>query len=174
MAMTWIEITNVLGNLGEFVGSLLVLGTLIYLAFQVKQAKQLLQTSIALGRGEASREINGLRLGHPRVLELEAQMRSLDSEAPDNTSFFVTELDCTESEANALSLWLYIAMRAIEVAFMTETRSERSTLSIVNVLASHLHRVWWVRSPHLFTADFRTYVDDVLSNAYDLEPRENA
>ena len=160
------EVTQILGNIGEFVGSLLVLGTLVYLAFQVKQAKQLLQISVALGRGEASREINGLRLNNPRLLELEAQMRLLEPDAPDNTSIFADELNCSEADANRLALWLYIAMRAIEVAFMTEGRSERSTLSIENVLVTRLHRSWWKASPTLFTESFRSYVDDVLNKTY--------
>jgi len=34
--MTWIEVTQVLGNMGEFLGSLAVLITLIYLAIQIR------------------------------------------------------------------------------------------------------------------------------------------
>ena len=41
--MDWIEASAVLGNIGEFVGSIAVLATLIYLALQVKQSKILLE-----------------------------------------------------------------------------------------------------------------------------------
>ena len=40
--MTFIELSEVLGNLGEFVGSFAVLATLIYLAVQVRNSKDLL------------------------------------------------------------------------------------------------------------------------------------
>ena len=41
--MTFIELSEVLGNLGEFIGSIIVLATLIYLALQIKQSKELLE-----------------------------------------------------------------------------------------------------------------------------------
>jgi hypothetical protein len=41
--MDWIEASEILGNIGEFVGSIAVLATLIYLALQVKQSKTLLE-----------------------------------------------------------------------------------------------------------------------------------
>ena len=41
--MDWVEVSEVLGNIGEFVGSIAVLATLIYLALQVKQSKTLLE-----------------------------------------------------------------------------------------------------------------------------------
>jgi hypothetical protein len=40
--MSVVELTAVLGNIGEFVGSLAVLATLIYLSVQVKEAKEAL------------------------------------------------------------------------------------------------------------------------------------
>ena len=41
--MSWIETTALLGNLGEFVGSVAVLVTLLYLATQVKQGREAIQ-----------------------------------------------------------------------------------------------------------------------------------
>ena len=46
-----IEITQILGNLGDFVGAFAVVATLIYLAVQVRHSAQLLQIS-----NEASQE----------------------------------------------------------------------------------------------------------------------
>ena len=43
--MSWLELSEVLGNLGEFIGSIAVLVTLVYLALQVKQTKLLLERS---------------------------------------------------------------------------------------------------------------------------------
>ena len=57
--MTIIEWTEVLGNVGEFVGSIVVLATLVYLAIQVKQSKELLerQEKIALSQVYQERAI---------------------------------------------------------------------------------------------------------------------
>ena len=41
--MTFIEISEILGNLGEFVGSIAVVATLIYLAVQVRYRKNLMK-----------------------------------------------------------------------------------------------------------------------------------
>ncbi|MEM7363840.1 MAG: hypothetical protein AAF525_07430 [Pseudomonadota bacterium] len=45
--MSWLEITALLGNLGEFVGALAVVATLIYLAIQVRYAKASLDANTA-------------------------------------------------------------------------------------------------------------------------------
>ncbi len=41
--MTFLEATEVLGNVGEFIGSIAVLATLIYLAVQVRHSRDLLE-----------------------------------------------------------------------------------------------------------------------------------
>ncbi|MBV1876623.1 MAG: hypothetical protein KUG79_03160 [Pseudomonadales bacterium] len=51
--MTFLELTGVLGNLGEFVGSIVVLATLIYLAVQVQQSKELLEENRRIGLSQA-------------------------------------------------------------------------------------------------------------------------
>lgn len=41
--MSFIELSAVLGNLGEFIGSIAVLGTLVYVSVQVNHSKELLE-----------------------------------------------------------------------------------------------------------------------------------
>jgi hypothetical protein len=55
--MTLLELSEILGNLGEFMGSFLILTTLIYLAIQVKHSKELLDENrkIALGQVHQAR-----------------------------------------------------------------------------------------------------------------------
>lgn len=45
--MSWLELTALLGNLGEFVGAMAVVATLIYLAVQVRYAKASLDANTA-------------------------------------------------------------------------------------------------------------------------------
>ena len=45
--MSWLELTALLGNLGEFVGAIAVVATLIYLAVQVRSAKASLDANTA-------------------------------------------------------------------------------------------------------------------------------
>jgi hypothetical protein len=55
--MSFVEFTEVLGNLGEFLGSLAVFATLIYLALQIRQSKELLERNekIALSQVHQAR-----------------------------------------------------------------------------------------------------------------------
>ncbi len=59
--MTFIELSEVLGHLGEFIGAIAVLLTLIYLAIQVKHNNRLHQESNVLAQSQA--EVTG-RIDH--------------------------------------------------------------------------------------------------------------
>jgi hypothetical protein len=50
MLMDWLEITSLLGNLGEFIGSLAVMVTLIILVVQVRQSARAVEESNRLQR----------------------------------------------------------------------------------------------------------------------------
>lgn len=169
--MSLLDITAMLGNVGEFLGSLLVLGTLIYLAFQVQQAKQLLQTSITLNRGAANREITAMRMNNPRLVELEAMVWELDRkkspgqqvDPAETYQLFMDELGCSLEDAILLANWRYVSFRAIEMAFLTEGDAERSRVSIGIVLRTELDRKWWQGSRSMFTTPFAEYVDNWLA-----------
>ncbi len=62
--MSFVEFTEVLGNLGEFLGSLAVFATLIYLALQVRQSKELLERNekIALSQVHQARADSRINL----------------------------------------------------------------------------------------------------------------
>jgi hypothetical protein len=60
--MTLIEMTAVLGNLGEFIGSIAVLATLIYLALQVKHSKELLERQERVAMSQVYQHRTALRV----------------------------------------------------------------------------------------------------------------
>ena len=66
--MSFTELSEVLGNLGEFFGSIAVLITLVYLAVQVRHGKQLLETNRNIALGQISQTNAGFRLGLQRHL----------------------------------------------------------------------------------------------------------
>ena len=59
--MTFIEFSEVLGNLGEFIGSVAVLVTLIYLAVQVRHSRDLLEENRKIALGQVSQTNAGFR-----------------------------------------------------------------------------------------------------------------
>ena len=72
--MSWLEPTALLGNLGEFVGALAVVATLIYLAIQVRYAK-------------ASLDANTAALAEDRRLALVQTYQARALAAVDNTIY---------------------------------------------------------------------------------------
>ena len=62
--MDFVELSTVLGNLGEFIGSVAVLATLIYLAVQVRQSKELLERNekISLSQVNQARTDSRIKL----------------------------------------------------------------------------------------------------------------
>ncbi len=76
--MTFIEISEILGNLGEFVGSIAIFVTLIYLAVQVRHSRDLLDGNRKIALGQVSQTTSGFRLELQRHLALPhiAQIRA--------------------------------------------------------------------------------------------------
>lgn len=60
--MTPIEWSALLGNVGEFVGSVAVLATLVYLAVQVRHSRELLLRSDSVARSEVYQARTALRM----------------------------------------------------------------------------------------------------------------
>jgi hypothetical protein len=86
--MPFIELSAILGNLGEFVGSIAVLGTLVYVSVQVNQSKELLERQsqsieqsnrIAVSTAEAEmlyRNFDWYKsmINHPHMAELAVKL----------------------------------------------------------------------------------------------------
>lgn len=66
--MGFVEISAIFGNIGEFIGSVAVLATLIYLAVQVRDGKQLLETNKKIALGQVSQMNAEFRLSLQRYL----------------------------------------------------------------------------------------------------------
>jgi len=73
--VSFIEITAVLGNLGEFVGAIAVVVTLFYVGLQVKHSKEATETNTrALEEG---RKIALVDAYHARAVEMAASLRMI-------------------------------------------------------------------------------------------------
>jgi hypothetical protein len=55
--MSFSEVAQLLGNIGEFIGSIVVIVTLVYLAVQVRQAKEQIIHASQQMRGQAAQGI---------------------------------------------------------------------------------------------------------------------
>ncbi len=68
--MSFIELSAILGNLGEFLGAIAVFATLIYLAVQVKSTRRSTDFLIAQGLTGQYNQVNALLVEHPELGEV--------------------------------------------------------------------------------------------------------
>ena len=89
--MTVIEWTEVLGNLGEFIGSLAVVATLIYLSVQVRHSRDLLEENRKIALGQAFQTRSTFRIEasrsnmNPAWTETHAKLRGGSGRVPMET-----------------------------------------------------------------------------------------
>ena len=74
--MSFVELSAVLGNVGEFLGSIAVLVTLIYLAVQVRHSRDLLEENRKIALSQVFQErardwfaLNNIAIQHPEIYE---------------------------------------------------------------------------------------------------------
>ena len=151
--MSLMEIAQLLGNLGEFIGAIVIVITLIYLTTQVKQ------NTYALHAQSRQAVVSSAQA------ELFAMMDN-----PDLVINLLKTESLTPEEHVKLSSWMGAVMRlrefcwlqhqigvVDEVQWNTEMRVMRS------VLSTHRSRVWWdLVGRFVFGAKFVEYVDDAL------------
>lgn len=68
--LTILELTTILGSVGEFLSSIGVLATLIYLAIQIRESKKATESSIIWERAKAFRETALLWVSSPETSQL--------------------------------------------------------------------------------------------------------
>jgi len=155
--MDFIASAQVLGNLGEFIGSFVVLVTVIYLAIQVRHTRlsvqssswqnginQIIDWNFRLAGDEALLEIFHRGMGDPDSLTSEEQLRLSMVLASFLHQFHKWYLD---NEKGLVE----------EKAWLGEANS------MITVLSTPGGSRWWKEFGIPFTPEFRAYVDERLS-----------
>lgn len=152
--MTLMDTAQLLGNLGDFVGAIVVTATLIYLAVQVRQNTKALQAqSRQAALSSAQAELFAI-VEHPDIML--AQTGVTTGLSP---------------EGNVkLAFWLLAVMRSREFSWLQyrdgiidDDQWSGESLIIVNVLGSSTNRHWWKAvGRNLFRAEFVAVVDNLV------------
>jgi hypothetical protein len=144
---------NDLGNIGDFIGGIAVVVSLIYLAFQIRRNTLSIQASTIQSATEASTEIMELMAREPDLLSL-FHAGTHDFEA-------LSELDRLRF-ATVMGALLY---RFENLVAQTErgllppgswdgvVNRLRGTFALPGTLA------WWERGKHVFTTQLQNWVD---------------
>jgi uncharacterized MnhB-related membrane protein len=151
--MSLMDIAQLLGNLGEFVGAIVILATLIYLAMQVRQ------NTNALHAQSGQAVLSSAQAG------LFAMM-----ENPDVHLSIVKTDSLTPKEHVKLHFWLASFMRLREFAWLQyqngiidDVQWSTELVIIRSVLSSHRLRDWWDSvGRNIYGARFAEFVDDAL------------
>lgn len=153
-----------LGDLGDFVGGIAVIATLVYLALQVRQNNRLLQANTASVRAASSTAINERLVGVNQSLV----------EDPSLAEIFVRELSSPGSVEGAdrvrldtLLQSMFISLENILKLAQTGTIDQKDwepwSRHLRNWLRNPSVRAWWHRQRSPFGEDFQAHVRALLA-----------
>lgn len=152
-----------LGNLGEFVGAVAVVVSLIYLAYQIRQNTRQLDQNTEVVRAEA--ELHNARLA--------ADFNARVSDDPELVELWRLGTrdsgDLTESQRirfgflmGDLFYRLEGLFRQYDRGFLGEESWRAWERLLAGLLAGSLVRSWWETEQHPFSASFRAHVDGLI------------
>lgn len=154
---------DVLGNLGDFIGGIAVVVTLIYLAVQVRQNSHHVEASVRQARAQAIRE--GMSADYAIAVAQDEKLMALylkgllDFDALDELerarfSFLLGHM-FGQIESNLL---MY------QEGFMSEERSEAQRHHLRVHIAAPGVRTWWKQYSFYFTPTFHAIVNEEIKS----------
>lgn len=154
-----------LGNIGEFVGALAVVISLVYLAFQIRQnTRQLDHNSEVVA---ANVELDNARL----AAEFNANVAGSSELADLWTRGIFGNEDVSPEEATRIGFLLGDLFYRLEGLYHQHRRGFLPAESwtpwerlMCSALSSPLPRGWWESRAHPFSADFTGHVDRLLAD----------
>ncbi len=154
--MTALEISQLLGNYGEFVGAIAIVITLAYLAIQVRQNTRMMRASIRQARSDSA--VHLYSLGATSVI---AEIREKESRGE----------ALTEVEEERMFLWNICIWRQQQTTFFqaqdglldVQTGDEQSII-VRTLMQSPSTRRFWADPMRPLDSRFVAWVDGVISN----------
>lgn len=159
--MSTMETAQLLGNVGEFLGSIAVLATLIYLAIQTRHARAANEANVRWQRANASRELATMWATSPHAVELLAEFGQPDSEIPDTAEFDPRLFRYIKINQSILE-----TLQASLITSLTRDDRELAIARIRQTMNMPGFRATWPRlkSFHVFGADFIALVESTLES----------
>jgi len=166
--MSFMDTAQLLGNLGEFIGSIVIVATLIYLAIQVRQ-------NTRATRLESSRAITS---EFNSFLDMLASNRELADIWYGGLSNYQS-LDDTDKMRFTLAVSRVV--RTTQEGFMEWREGAMDTEDwqtiakpFMDLLRYHGFREVWSKRKHHYSNDFQNFVDKVIAESTDAKPLYDA
>ena len=162
--MPALETAQLLGNVGEFLGSIAVLITLVYLAIQTRHARAAHEASIQWQRANASRELATIWATSPEAVELLAEFGQPDSQIPDGAEFNSRFFRYVKINQSILEM-----LQANLITSLTQEDREIALARIRQTMSIAGFRATWPRckSFEVFRPDFIALVESILEDRTD-------
>ena len=151
--MTLMDTAQLLGNVGDFIGAIAIVVTLIYLVLQLRQNTNALHAHVRQGILAASQAELLATIDNPDLILSMIKTGPLSLEEAVKYSFWLSAAFRTRQFA-----WLQYQDGAIDEP---QWRTERIVLQ--RILRRPINRAWWVSAGReLFVAEFVAFVDDLI------------
>ena len=151
--MSFIEITAVLGNLGEFVGAIAVVVTLFYLSVQIRQNSRSVKATAAQSVVQSLAEAYSVTASSPELCHI-VLVGSKDVDT------------LTEHQKAQLYMWLTSWFRLVEQAYLhyemgniPESTWKGQLSHLKSALATPAQREFWNARKAIDSDEFREFVD---------------
>jgi hypothetical protein len=162
--LTIVELTTILGNVGEFLSSIGVIATLIYLAIQIRESKKATESSIIWERAKALRETALLWVSSPETSQLMREFGMIPNKEEFDAKFDADPargfqyLSVNRTVAHTLEASLLTAGSEREIDDI-RARLRQMLLTIPGILWT------WPRlnTPGNFNQSFAKFYDDEVS-----------
>jgi hypothetical protein len=156
--VSFIEATEVLGNLGNFLGSIAVLATLVYLSVQMRQANRNSQLA-AMQANRAERRAWFLaNRDSPYLPAIEVKLRNVESLDPEESRRYQAHLACDFA--------LFYSERVNRDVGIAGEYAVSDEVYLFNFTTSPPHRDWWKRNGRLvYPPRFCDYMDEAFADS---------
>ena len=156
--MGLMEWTAILGNVGEFLGSIAVLATLLYLAMQMRQNTQAM-------RSTAQREILRILADHDWDITRDPELAGMMQR------WMSGELPSDPVESARFGCWMRAYTRRMEIVFKEDElglaghraweRLEQFTSTVFRLPG---FREFWISDKHMYDPDFARAIDSAVGS----------
>jgi len=176
--MDFFQLTQVLGNLGEFIGSFAVLLTLLYLGIQVKATRDEVRRSIRQSRNNTVREMLVAGATNLNIVNATENVTAALSDAPTSGPYTTEMLSkgVTLEDAQVFAYWanawwMFYSNLIPFVDELTVTEKQEFDSAIRGQWSSPAFSKWLEHSRGSLNADSVKYFDKILDQNQ-REPRD--
>ena len=160
-------LAELIGNWGEFLGSIGVLATLIYLSLQVGQAKKSTRAQIVQSATEQLNAINRLLASDPTwaaiISNAELSLDELSTEERTRFSFL---------ELALVNAWENLYFHHVD-GYLDPRVWEKNMKTLKALAASPGWQQWWREQPLGYSRQFVELVDGIIKESNQSEIRSN-